>query len=100
MWQVMSPLQWDLELLEVFLPQGNTGITGGETPLGSSSTTTSSGNPSLPTDPNCGLGGAPTGNGVCGSVQKLKHAYNCNTTYNSYWCRSSRSKYCSNFVWR
>ena len=53
------------------LPQGNTGITGGETPLGSSSTTTTSGNPSLPTDPNCNLGGAPTGNGVCGSVPKL-----------------------------
>ena len=42
------------------LPQGNTGTTGGE----------------LPFDQNCGLGGAPTGNGVCGSVPRLSNLTN------------------------
>lgn len=54
------------------LPQGNTGTTGGVLPQGNTGTTGGE----LPFDQNCGLGGAPTGNGVCGSVPRLSNLTN------------------------
>ena len=53
-------------------PQGNTGTTGGVLPQGNTGTTGGG----LPTDPNCNLGGAPTGNGVCGSVPRISNLTN------------------------